>query len=395
MNSIPEISPADLDRMCAEVREWWNTGVLPEKSALADFAREHFSRFGDDAVRQAENHVVRLAVTERAANGASADARGDGSEREAKRFDLFQVHLCGENARGEIRETADGEYVEFAAYERAMRWRRRCLSVISLLDHVIETGAEPYDEDMDMVQSFKCLAERFDPSQDDLVQRALKEAREVVDACAGDNRPAPEWARKVGSRLDAALGIAPPLAEIDTVMADDVAAVLDPAWFSVEAAHKEAVDAVRNAVREGRAALSSLPDDLFSHRDAWRRGLGILRDLSEADDKPYWQHEINAYDRTFNALEALRATSHMTPLAAAEALRGLEAAAERQKDYFGRRQAELPSIEDYTNADAVLNLPDDIGPLLSQSHFNGRYSEADWWLSTVRTAISKAAGARR
>lgn len=30
-----------------------------------------------------------------------------------KRYDLFQVHPCGENQRGELRETADGDYVAF------------------------------------------------------------------------------------------------------------------------------------------------------------------------------------------------------------------------------------------------------------------------------------------
>lgn len=36
-------------------------------------------------------------------------------------------------------------------------------------------------------------------------RKALEEAREVVDACAGDNRPAREWALAVRDGIDAAL----------------------------------------------------------------------------------------------------------------------------------------------------------------------------------------------
>lgn len=51
---------------------------------------------------------------------------------------------------------------------------------------------------------------------------------------------------------------------------------------------------------------AGLPDDLFSHRDEWRRGLVFLRDAAACDpliyDKAYWQHEIDAFDRVFAAL---------------------------------------------------------------------------------------------
>ena len=67
----------------------------------------------------------------------------------------------------------------------------------------------------------------------------------------------------------------------------------------------------------------------------------------------------------------------------------LERAAIGQKEYFAKKQQEFPCIDDYFDADGLLHLPDDIGPLLSGIEANGRYSEADWWLSTIR-ALSRA-----
>lgn len=61
---------------------------------------------------------------------------------------------------------------------------------------------------------------------------------------------------------------------------------------------------------EARTALPiALPDDLFSHQDAWRRALELLRDTAEVtppdiDDRAYWQHELDVFDRVFAALTA-------------------------------------------------------------------------------------------
>ncbi|RUV98271.1 MAG: hypothetical protein EOR53_17950 [Mesorhizobium sp.] len=76
----------------------------------------------------------------------------------------------------------------------------------------------------------------------------------------------------------------------------------------------------------------------------------------------------------------------------AEALRALEAKAISQKSYFNEKQHELPSLEDFTDIEGNLSLPDDVSPLLLQAEANGRYSEADWWLSTIRTALAAAPG---
>lgn len=320
------------------------------------------------------------------------DAAGkwDGEKDVVKRYDLFQVHLCGQNARGEMREAADGEYVEFDAYERAARWRRRCLSVIALLQHTAETGDEPCGEDWDMVREFERLGRGFDPSREDLVQKALSEAREVVGACAGENRPAPEWARKVRDRIDAALELIPRSEWVDTVMEDAVAGALDSTLFSDASDYDAATKAVREAVRLSGWAAHALPEDLFTHRSAWRRALGILRDIAEADDKSYWQHEIDAFDRTFSAIEALHPSANPAPMAVIEALRAVERVAVAQNDYFARKQQEYPSIEDYMDEDGILNLPEEISPLLSHEHYNGRYSEADWWVKTIEHMIHEA-----
>lgn len=40
------------------------------------------------------------------------------------------------------------------------------------------------------------------------LEKALESAREIVDACAGDNRPATEWASEVREKIDAALSAA-------------------------------------------------------------------------------------------------------------------------------------------------------------------------------------------
>lgn len=70
----------------------------------------------------------------------------------------------------------------------------------------------------------------------------------------------------------------------------------------------------------------------------------------------------------------------------------LEEIAKAQKAYHDQKQQEFPTVEDFLDDDGELHLPADIGPLLSQSSCNGRYSEADWWLSTIQKLKAEASG---
>ncbi|MCV9964168.1 hypothetical protein OIU34_19990 [Pararhizobium sp. BT-229] len=76
-----------------------------------------------------------------------------------------------------------------------------------------------------------------------------------------------------------------------------------------------------------------------------------------------------------------------------KALETLGAKAAGQVEYWRRKQMEYPCLEDYFDEDGVLELPDEISPLLSQQNANGRYSEADWWLSTIRAVAADVAKA--
>lgn len=61
---------------------------------------------------------------------------------------------------------------------------------------------------------------------------------------------------------------------------------------------------------------SGLPDDLFSHEDAWRSAIEEMRDNAPSktedgnDDRSYWEHELNVFDRTWGRLR-----HHHTPAA--------------------------------------------------------------------------------
>lgn len=48
-------------------------------------------------------------------------------------------------------------------------------------------------------------------------------------------------------------------------------------------------------------------EDLKTHRDAWRAALKFMKahatyDPPEIDDRIYWQHELEVFDRTFAVL---------------------------------------------------------------------------------------------
>jgi hypothetical protein len=90
--------------------------------------------------------------------------------------------------------------------------------------------------------------------------------------------------------------------------------------------------------------------------------------------------------------------THVSAAALMEALENLGTKAVGQVEYWRRKQTEFPCLEDYFDEDGILQLPDEIGPLLSQNSANGRYAEADWWLSTIRAAagdVAKSAAAER
>jgi hypothetical protein len=63
------------------------------------------------------------------------------------------------------------------------------------------------------------------------------------------------------------------------------------------------------ANHEARGDGVRVTDDLFTHREAWRTGLVLAKHSSQPptvdmDDRAYWQHEIDVFDRVFAALEA-------------------------------------------------------------------------------------------
>jgi hypothetical protein len=68
-----------------------------------------------------------------------------------------------------------------------------------------------------------------------------------------------------------------------------------------------------------------------------------------------------------------------------EIIEELEKKAAGQRAYFDKKQMTLPGIEDYSDEDGNVKLPDDIGPLLAGRETNGRFSEADWWVSTIQS----------
>jgi hypothetical protein len=62
----------------------------------------------------------------------------------------------------------------------------------------------------------------------------------------------------------------------------------------------------------------------------------------------------------------------------------LEQKALDQRQYFDAKQLSLPGIEDLTDNDGQLKLPEDITPLLEERTAHGRFCEADWWLHTIQ-----------
>jgi len=56
--------------------------------------------------------------------------------------------------------------------------------------------------------------------------------------------------------------------------------------------------------------VQGIPGNVLTHRNAWRKALVAARDAAEVsppdvDDRAYWEHEIQAFDRTFDKLSEL------------------------------------------------------------------------------------------
>lgn len=53
-----------------------------------------------------------------------------------------------------------------------------------------------------------------------------------------------------------------------------------------------------------------IPDDFYTHEDTWRKALERLIELEpvtgepDEDNKGFWQHELNAFNRAYTELYA-------------------------------------------------------------------------------------------
>jgi hypothetical protein len=125
----------------------------------------------------------------------------------------------------------------------------------------------------------------------------------------------------------------------------------------------------------------------------------LRRQIRYAIDRSFSEGNSNADGLFTNIVDLLEApfvdSQTMQPSASAlmRALETLGAKAVGQVEYWRRKQTEFPGVEDYFDEDGILQLPAEIGPLLSGRSANGCYSEADWWLSTIREAAGEVARA--
>lgn len=54
----------------------------------------------------------------------------------------------------------------------------------------------------------------------------------------------------------------------------------------------------------------NIPGNFITHRPSWREALVIAKEHAKTEaDASYWQHEINAFDRSFDRLWELMRTS--------------------------------------------------------------------------------------
>lgn len=86
-------------------------------------------------------------------------------------------------------------------------------------------------------------------------------------------------------------------------------AISKPGFWMVKGPGPAAALAAKPAVKDDETVVEAPPDDLFTHKDAWRVALVEMRNTSEVsspdiDDQAYWQHELDVFDRVFAALAA-------------------------------------------------------------------------------------------
>lgn len=93
------------------------------------------------------------------------------------------------------------------------------------------------------------------------------------------------------------------------------------------------------------------PDDLLSHRASWRQALALCRDGSMPspglehedpgwdDDRSYWQHELDVFDRVFDELEKRHGKRREA---------ALQAHLDHQR-YIGRQPSSCPSNIPFEN----------------------------------------------
>lgn len=99
----------------------------------------------------------------------------------------------------------------------------------------------------------------------------------------------------------------------DTRTLFDAAGIDDHSAFMTAYNTGTAHHALDDAIAQAKSVCGAyerlrLPHDVLTHRDAWREGLVTARDFAcEGSEQPdadrsYYQHELRAFDRTFDAL---------------------------------------------------------------------------------------------
>ncbi|GEM_PF-5289612 len=98
----------------------------------------------------------------------------------------------------------------------------------------------------------------------------------------------------------------------DTAQAKRIAeGLLAPAIAALEratlasAAQPADFDADRAMREQAAPAAAGIPGNFITHRHAWRNALGIAKAHATGDDVSYWEHELAAFDRSFDRLWAL------------------------------------------------------------------------------------------
>lgn len=113
-----------------------------------------------------------------------------------------------------------------------------------------------------------------------------------------------------------------------------------------------------------------------------RREISLVLDQHQGDG--------NREDLLSDLVAVFERSTARDPLnsALAAGLEALSVKADAQVEYWRNKQNEYPALDEFLDEDGILDLPEDISPILSQASANGSYSEADWWRSTIRGFIA-------